>query len=221
MDTPEHIPAHPADPLPEHPHILRGMALLGFAGPVIFAVSILIADFVVPDHDWIADTISDLGAGELEWIVDIGIYAFALSLIALAVAGGHAHLGGRGWTVGLYGLIVTGLIVFLVGARNEYGDDDQDGFVIHTQLVWALGVAFAIMPWAMSAGVGAMWRLGGLACKAVTVIWIPAAPLFFALPTSVDGLYERWLGALTFVFVFAVARALWLRGEAVDARRAA
>jgi hypothetical membrane protein len=194
------------------------MALIGFAGPVIFALSILVADFVVPDHDWMADTISDLGAGEWEGIVDTGIYAYALALIALAVAGAHAHLGGRGWTVGLYGLIVTGLIVFLVGARNEYGDDDQDGLVIHTQLVWALGVAFAVMPWAMSAGVGALWPRGRTICRAVTVIWVPAAPLFFFLPTSIDGVYERGLGLLTFAFAGSVAWALWLRARAVEAR---
>ncbi|MEM7711157.1 MAG: DUF998 domain-containing protein, partial [Pseudomonadota bacterium] len=155
--------------------MLRGMAWIAIGGCVVFALSILIADFVVPDHDWIADTISDLGAGRYEYIVDIGIYCFAAALIASAVGASHAHLGGRGWTVGIYGLIVTGLIVFLVGARNEYGDADQDGTVIHVYLVYALGVAFAVIPWAMSRGAAAISDRLGWACKAATVLWVPLA----------------------------------------------
>ncbi len=216
--NPREIPERPGDPLPEHPHILRGMAVIAMVGPVIFAISILIADFVVPDHDWIADTISDLGAGRYEFIVDIGIYAYAGSLIALSSGSAHAHLGGRGWTAGVYGLILTGLIVFLVGARNEYGDGDNEGVVVHVYLVYALGAAFAIIPWGMSAGAGAIDRSYGIVCKAVTVLWIPMAPIFFFLATGYDGLYERILGLITFIFVYAIALTLWGRAQALRDR---
>lgn len=206
------IPSQSGAPLPEHPHILRAMATVAIAGPVLFSLAILIADFVVPNHDWIADTISDLGAGRYEFIVDVGIYAYAAALIACAVGAAHAHLGGRGWTTGIYGLIGTGLIVFLVGARNEYGDSDSDGVVIHVYLVYALGVLFAVMPWAMSAGASKISRGLGLTCKAMTILWVPMAPLFFFMPDAIDGLYERVLGGITFVFVIAIA--LTLRGRA-------
>ncbi|WP_371155034.1 DUF998 domain-containing protein [Jannaschia sp. 2305UL9-9] len=217
MQQPD-LPATPDAPLAEHPHLLWGLAMIGFAGPVIFSLSILIADFVVPHHDWIADTISDLGAGKYEFIVDIGIYAYSASLIALAVGAAHAHLGGRGWTTGIYGLILTGLIVFLVGARNEYGDSDQDGVVIHVYLVWALGAAFAIIPWAMSAGAGAIAPILGRICKGVTILWVPLAPVFFFMPDGIDGIYERFLGLLTFAFVVAIAYALRGRSRALAAR---
>jgi len=99
------------------------MVCLGWVailGCVIFAVSILIADFVVPDHDWIADTISDLGAGRYEFIVDIGIYAFSAALIACALLCAHVHFGDRWWSIATIELAMLGLIVFLIGARNEY-----------------------------------------------------------------------------------------------------
>ncbi|UWQ20668.1 DUF998 domain-containing protein [Jannaschia sp. W003] len=210
-------PATPAAPIPENPGFLRGLAWLAIAGCAIFTAALLIGDVVVPDHDWIADTISDLGAGEYEWIADIGIYGFSLGLIALAAAASHAHLGGKGWTLGVYGLLVTGLIVFLVGARNEYGDADQDGTVIHIYLVYALGVTFAVMPWAMSEGAARMGDRYGWACKAATVLWVVMAPIFFFLPTDIDGLYERVLGGVTFIFVIAVALALLKRARAVSA----
>ncbi|CTQ51342.1 DUF998 domain-containing protein [Jannaschia donghaensis] len=213
--SPHETPDSPGAPLMEHPHILRGMAVIAFAGPVIFAISILIADFVVPDHDWIADTISDLGAGRYEFIVDIGIYAYSATLIACAVAASHAHLGGRGWSLGIYGLIAAGLIVFLIGARNEYGDGDDSTWHIHIYLVLGLYVIFAVIPWSMSAGMAAIRPLAGRIAKGVTIIWVPTAPVFLFMSTEIDGLYERFLGLQTFIFVYALAWTFLCRAHAV------
>lgn len=132
------------------------MLLLGWyaiVGCIVFSVAILIADFVVPGHYWLADTISDLGAGKYEFIVDIGIYAFSASLIAIALLAAHVHLGGVRWSMGIIGLAVLGLLVFLIGARNEYGDLDNEGFVIHQYLVYGLGILFAAVPLLMSKAV--------------------------------------------------------------------
>ncbi len=190
------------------------MALLAWAGCLIFTVSILIADVVVPNHDAVADTISDLGAGRYEFIVDIGIYAYSAALICCAVGAAHAHLGGRGWTLGIFGLIVAGLIVFLIGARNEYGDSDSEGVVIHIYLVGVIGAIFAVIPWSMSQGVARVSRRLAWVCRGVTLLWVPLAPAFFFLPTGIDGLFERGLGLLTFVFVTSIAAAFWVRATA-------
>ena len=207
--------ADPGAALPEHPHLLRGLSLIAFAGCALLALSILVADVVVPDHDWMADTISDLGAGRYEYIVDVGIYGYAAALLACAVGAAHAHLGGRRWSWGIYGLILLGLIVFLVGARNEYGDADQDGAVIHVYLVYALGALFAVIPWAMADGLDVASPRLGFAARAVSVAWIPMAPVFFFLPDGADGIYERVLGLVTFAFVAAMALAFRRRADAI------
>lgn len=204
--------------LPEHPHLLRSLAWIAIAGCVVFAISILIADQVVPEHDWMADTISDLGAGRYEFIVDMGIYAYAGSLFACAVGAAHAHLGGRGWTLSIYGLILTGLLVFLIGARNEYGDGDDEGWVIHSYLVYAIGLTYAVMPWAMSEGMGRISKRLKWIARGVTVAWVPLAPIFFFFPNGYDGAYERFLGAVTFVFVIALAATFFGRAAAIDGR---
>ncbi|MCK0149565.1 DUF998 domain-containing protein [Marivita sp. S6314] len=182
-------------------------ALAGYAvlGCVIFGLSILIADWIVPDHDWIADTISDLGAGKYEYIVDIGIYAFSASLIAIALLAAHHHLGGTGWSAGLVAFAILGLIVFLVGARNEYGDSDQDGVVIHRYLVYALGLLMAAAPALMAHGARQVSPAHGRALIVLSVLWCLSAPVFFFLPTSVDGLYERALGLIAFAVVGTLA----------------
>ena len=136
----------------EQPLLLYALSVFAMFGCLALAASILIADIVVPHHDWIADTIRDLGAGRYELIVDTGLYAFSAALIGLAVLAAHAHLGAWDWSIGIISVVVFGLLVFLIGARNEYGDNDNDGWVIQTYLVYALGAAMAVACFSMARG---------------------------------------------------------------------
>lgn len=200
------------------PELVRFLAYYAIFGCVAFAISILIADWVVPNHDWIADTISDLGAGKYEFIVDIGIYSFSGSLIAIALLSAHVHWGGRGWSLGIVGFAILGLIVFLVGARNEYGDSDNEGVVIHQYLVYVLGFLFAVLPWLMSSGIREVGRRYATTLIAFGILWTIAAPVFFFLPTDMDGIYERFLGLIAFAIVVTMALAFLsrLKHAAVD-----
>ena len=199
----------------EVPLMMLVLGWYAIAGCAIFALSILIADFVVPDHDWIADTISDLGAGEYEYIVDIGIYAFSASLLAIALLAAHVHMGGWGWSLGLVGVAILALVVFLIGARNEYGDQDQDGTVIHIYLVYAVGIVMLLVPLLMRPGAQRAGDFYGYALVAIAVAWAIAAPIFFFLPDSIDGIYERGLGLIAFALVIVLARLFILRGRAL------
>jgi len=200
------------------PDFVFALGLFAIIGCVTFAVSILIADFVVPDHDWISDTISDLGAGRYEFIVDVGIYAFSASLVSVALLASHMHLGGWRWSAGVTGLALLALIVFLVGARNEYGDDDSDGVVIHSYLVYALGLLMAFVPWAMSQSAGLASAAYGKLLVGIAVIWTLSAPVYFILPTEIDGLYERYLGLISLVMVIALSRFFIRMGRNVRPR---
>jgi len=196
------MPDEPVSASPKpRPGLLLALGCYAIFGCALFALSILIADFVVPDHDWIADTISDLGAGRYEFIVDIGIYAFSASLIAIALAAAHLHLGGWRWSAGLLGLAIMGLIVFLVGARNEYGDADQDGTVIHIYLVYGIGVLTLLVPWSMAKGAARAHPLYGRILVGLSLLWLVSAPPFFFLPTGIDGIYERYLGLIAMAAV--------------------
>ena len=189
------------------------LAWYAILGCIIFSVTILVADFVVPDHDWIADTISDLGAGKFEFIVDIGIYAFSASIISIALFSSHAHLGEWDWSLGVVGLALLGLLVFLIGARNEYGDADNDGVVIHIYLVYGIGALIAAIPLLMARGAKAAAPGYAKALVAISIVWLISAPVFFFLPTNMDGIYERYLGLIAFVLVFTLARLFIQRGR--------
>ena len=198
------------------PGLMIGLGFYAIVGCVLFAISILTADIVVPDHDWIADTISDLGAGRYEFIVDTGIYAFSAAFISVALLSAHVHMGGMGWTAGLIGLALLGLIVFLVGARNEYGDNDSEGVVIHGYLVYALGALMAVVPWVMAKGARREAPIYGRILTGTAIVWTVSAPIFFILPTSIDGIYERYLGLIAFVLVITLAVLFLRRGRTLS-----
>jgi len=199
----------------ENPALLIVLGWYAIIGCGIFGVAILIADFVVPDHDWIADTISDLGAGKYEFIVDIGLYAFSAALISVALLAAHVHLGGKSWGFGIVGFALLGLIVFLVGARNEYGDRDDEGVVIHIYLVYALGLLMAFLPWAMAQGASRVGAGYGRILVGLSIIWTVSAPIFFFLPDGVDGIYERYLGLISVITVIVLSRIFIRRGQAL------
>ena len=168
----------------------------------------LIAQIVVPGHDWIADTISDLGAGRFEIVMDLALYGFAAGIFALALAAAHRHPGARRWSVGVVLLALTAALVVVVAARNEYGDRDDDGIVIHMWLVYGLGVTFLAVPFLMARGAAGMWSPAGPLLRLLGLVWAVAAPVFLFLPTDVDGLYERGLGLVASAMLCVLARAL-------------
>ena len=200
-------------PARERADFLVAMGIIGLLGCLAFVAAVVVGAIVVPGHDFVADTISDLGAGRYEFIADIGLYSFSAALVACAVGASHAHLGGDRWSWAVGGLAFLALIVFLVGARNEYGDGDDEGVVIHSYLVYALGALFAAVPWMMSRGAGIMGRGYRVAMRWCAVLWALAAPVFFFLPTGWDGLYERGLMLIAVAFVCVLAWMLLDRGR--------
>lgn len=197
----------------EQPILIIALGWYAIAGCDALAISILIADFVVPDHDWVADTISDLGAGKYEFIVDIGLYAFSAALIALALLAAHVHLGDWRWSVGILSLAVFGLLVFLIGARNEYGDGDNAGWVIHTYLVYGLGVTMTVACFTVANGAGLPGGVHGKVLIGLGIVWVISAPVFFILPDTIDGVYERYLGVISFAMVITLAHLFITRGR--------
>ena len=105
-----------------------------------------------------------------------------------------------------------GLIVFLVGARNEYGDTDSDGLVIHIYLVYVIGALMTVLPLAVLGGMKRVGALYGTILPALSGLWTLSAPIFFFLPDSIDGIYERYLGLIAMGFVVLLARFFINRG---------
>ncbi|MEL6644894.1 MAG: DUF998 domain-containing protein [Pseudomonadota bacterium] len=196
--------SYPADAL-----LLRICAALALLGTVLLIGSNVVGSLLVERHDWVADTVSDLAAGRLEYIQDIGLYGYAAGLLALSLALSHVRMPSHRWTIAALGLGVVALLVTIIGARNEYGDGDSEGVEIHIYLVYALGVAFTVVFFAAAPGLTRLRAGLGTLSYGCGVLWTIGAPIFFLLPTAYDGLWERGLGLITCVWVVAVGWAVW------------
>jgi hypothetical protein len=181
-------------PVPARPDFLFATGVIGLLGIVSLAVGQVVGEMMVPGYDWKAQTISDLAAGQNEIVMDVALYGFAAALTAAALGAAHLHLGRIEWTLGTFMLVVLAAIVVMVGARNEYGDNDNEGVVIHIYLVYALGALFAALPFLMMRGARLVGDWYAKVMKVCGGLWIVGAPLFFIVPTEWDGLWERLLG---------------------------
>ncbi|MDF0602196.1 DUF998 domain-containing protein [Psychromarinibacter sp. C21-152] len=194
--------------LPRHtesPRLLVALSLMGVAGAVALIGGTIVAQQFVPNHDWIADTISDLAAGPWEIVMDVALYGFAGGIMATALAAAHAHLGRADWSFGVLSLALLAVLVTIIAARNEYGDGDSEGIEVHTYLVYALAVLFAAAPFLMARGVGRESPTARRILLALGAVWALSAPVFYLLPSDIDGLYERALGLIA----CAVLAVLW------------
>lgn len=177
--------------------LLIGCGIVAIIGSIALLLGNIIGSIVVPDHDWMADTVSDLAAGKYEIIQDVTLYFFAVALAACALGASHIHLDRGRWNFGVAALSLLAITVAVIGARNEYGDNDNEGVVIHIYLVYALGVLFTVLLLSMGRGMGRIARRFGIICYVCAALWIIGAPIFFVLPTTIDGAYERGLGIIT------------------------
>ena len=200
----------------ERPYLLMLLGAFGILGCAALVLGTLAAQIIVPGHDWIADTISDLGAGEWEIVMDLALYGFAAGLLAAALAAAHAHLGGVGWSVGVLSLAILAALVIVVGARNEYGDNDEEGVVIHIYLVYGLGLFFFLTPLCMMTGIGREHPTAKKLLIGLAVAWGFAAPIFLLAPTSVDGLLERLLGVIACAILAVLCYVFFKRGRAAN-----
>lgn len=157
-------------------------------------VGMFIDQAFVPGYNWVSDTISDFAAGELEIVTDVALYGFASGLFAVPLAAAHAHLGTIGWSVGIFCLAVLAALVVIIGARNEYGDNDNEGVFIHIYLVYGLGALFTLAPLGMAGALRSEHRWTRNALIGLASAWAILCPIFLLAATSIDGLLERVLG---------------------------
>ena len=183
--------------------LLIGAGAIALFGSVCLLAGNIIGSIVVPNHDWVADTVSDLAAGRYEIIQDVALYGYAAALIACALGAAHFHAHTKRWNAGILCLAILAVCVVVIGARNEYGDNDNEGIVIHIYLVYALGVFFTLLFVAMAKGMGVVNAVYARISYGCAALWGVGAPIFFILPTSFDGAFERGLGVITMVWVCA------------------
>lgn len=197
----------------ERPELLVACGIFGIIGNIgpIIAIAAAVA---VAQHDFVADSISDLARGPHKWIMDLGFYVNAGGLLALAIGAAHAHLGRMAWSVGLFCLAFTGLVVVLLGLWDDLqaGPDNVAGMTIHTKLTFLLGPLYLAGPLLMARGVSEVRPVYGYLFVASAAIWLIFAIGFKLVATSFDGILEKIAIGGTMLWTLPLSLFLLARG---------
>lgn len=183
--------------------LIAGCALFGCA----FAMACdVIMWFLVEGYNPLGQTISELGAGPHHELQDTGIVVFVVGVLSLTlglVLRGEGD--GKSWAVrGAF--LLLGADIALIALWNEYGDGDVGGPVIHRYLLMALYLLVPAVLWLGTSVPPARGDRLAKIGKAAALAWLPFAPLFYVVPETVNGAYER---LLALVMLGAVAAAAW------------
>jgi len=170
------------------PELLLVCALAGFLGSVAPIVLNMIAA-AVAEHDFVADTVSDLGRGPHKWIMDTGFYLHAAGLLGLAIGAAHLHLGKWDWSFGILSITGLALVAVLIGVWDKFGGAGD--MSVHTKLTFALGPLYLLAPLLLARGAATRSRFYPVAFIMSALLWIVFAAAFKLAPDSIDGILEK------------------------------
>ncbi|QFU09969.1 hypothetical protein PARPLA_00468 [Rhodobacteraceae bacterium THAF1] len=197
----------------ERPELLTFCGFAGLLGSIIPIIAIFYATQVT-QHDFIADTISDLARGEKKWIMDVAFYFNAAGMLGLAIASAHAHLGRAAWSMGILFLAFLALVVVLLGLWDEFGATAEgDGMAVHTQLTFALGPLYLVGPLFMAQGVAGEHPHMRWMFIIAAIGWFVFAVAFKLVPTSIDGILEKIGIGATYLWTIPLSLLFLNRGR--------
>lgn len=192
--------------------VLCGLAgIVGMAAPM----AILAISSVVAEHDFFADTISDLARGPHKWIMDLGFYVNAAGLLSLAIASAHVHLGRWGWSIGVFLLALTGLVVVLLGLWDKFDASAEApaNWSAHTRLSILLGPLYLAGPLVMARGAAYVSRSYCWLFIVAAVLWIVLAAWYWMAPTAWDGFIEKAALLATMLWTLPLSWLYYSRGR--------
>lgn len=194
------------------PGLLMVCAILGVLGSLAPTVTLIWAS-VVTDHQFLADTVSDLGRGPNRFIMDTGFYLNAASLIALAIGTTILHSGYSRWSWLIICFALLALNIVAIGLWDDFGKTaDGEGMSVHTMLTFGLAPLYLAGPLLTRSLLrDHAPRLGQL-CVASAVAWIGFATAFKLAPDWIDGGLEKVAIAAT--LLWTIPYAWWMLQQA-------
>ena len=123
------------------------------------------------------------------------------------------NLGGLRWKTAAVLLGLLGVDVILIAEHNQYAGRPGVGAAIHIYCVYALAILFAATSLLLSFGLRKVGRNWYRYSMGTAIIWTILAPIFFFVPTSIDGAYERFISLITISWVAAISWLLIKRGR--------
>ena len=181
--------------------------IIGLVGCLAMIVADIVGIIIVEKHNPFSDTISELANEKYGWVQDLGLDLYAAAMIACAIGLYAWNLDGTRWKIANICLILLGIDVILIADHNQYVGRPRVGSNIHFFLVYVFAFLFTVLTVLIGFGlrrIGQKWYRYSLA---TSITWTVLAPIFFVIPTSIDGAYERFIALITIAWVTAIS---WL-----------
>ena len=192
---------------------------IGILGCFSVIIANLIGIIVVEKHNPISETISALAITKYAWIQDTGLDLYALAMFACAIGMFAWNLGNWRWKTSSVLLVLLGIDVILIAEHNQYAGREGVGASIHIQCVYALALLFAAITLLASFGLRKVSRNWYRYSMGTGIVWIVLAPIFFFVPTNIDGAYERFISLITISWVAAISWLLIKKGRGQLSKR--
>lgn len=173
----------------------------------------IIGILLVEQHNPISETISKLAIGDYAWIQDIGLDLFAISLFAIAIGLFKWSVGGWRWQTGAFLLILLCFDIFVIAEHNQYAGQDNSGANIHIHAVYVLGLLVALASLLLGFDLRRISRNWSRFSIGLSIVWTVLGPIFFIVPTSWNGAYERFVALIMVTWVVALSGLLIQRGS--------
>ena len=196
------------------PGLLLFCGFLGIIGSLAPTVTLVWASLVT-DHQFLADTISDLGRGDHRFIMDTGFYLNAGSLIALSIGTTILHPGTKRWSALILTFLALALVIVAIGLWDAFGRTAEgDGLSVHTALTFLLGPLFIAGPVLSWTFFREFAPKTGYLFLASAGLWIVFATAFKLAPDWIDGGLEKIAVACT--LLWTIPYAWWMVRMARD-----
>ena len=191
---------------------------VGLAAIVFVAAIDLWWGLTVEGYSIVANTISNLAAGDESGTVDFAMKCFAISIAVIGAGLWRWDLGDRTsspkrWVAGSVILLLLSPIVYWIARYDGYSGLPTSQMTIHLSLVGVLAVGFPLAAWLMGPGFAAVSLRWKVTSQLLALVWVPLAAYFMFMSTSWDGLYERGLAAILLGWLGIAAFNLVRRGR--------
>ena len=187
--------------------------IIGIFGCLAAIVTDIIGIVVVEKHNPISETISTLAITKSAWIQDLGLTLFAFGTIACAIALSRWKITKAKWKIGTLLLFLLGIDIILIAQHNKYAGREGVGAAIHLQCVIAMAILFTLTAILLASGLRKADRIWYRYSMATAIFWLVLAPIFFIMPTQVDGAYERFIAMIMIFWVAAISWLLIRKGQ--------
>lgn len=188
----------------------NGFVRSAAAAAILSCVVVVFADIaswalLVENYNPISETISALAVGAGSWLLDLGLWTFAAGCVALGLGMLRRRLEGWTWILAALAVLLLGPVIGVIALFNEYAGKQNAGADIHINAVYTLGILVGLAALLVLPALRALDSRLAPRGLVFGVVWLILAPLFFVVPDSWNGGYERGLALMLLGWVTATS----------------